>query len=380
MAQREQVFDTLRLSSKELTRIVEELESRANNVQAGVHRSSRRWAMQSQKVIVTLVGPGNQRMHFLVAPRNLSQGGMAFLSGNYLHVGSQCFMTLRSVEGKGVVIPAKVRRCQHLENRLHDVGVEFDQRIDPRNFMINTGGNHLFNTERVQVQDLCGTVLVVNSEPFEQRLIGHYFANSKIEVMFAGNAEQGAFMASMRPDMLFVDTTLPDRSGFDLVRDLRSAGNTCPIVMLSAESSEDMRKRAFDCGASEILFKPVPPELIHQAAAEYLVSAAEGRRVESDGVAEIVMVEGIGKQERTEYAQELHLVADSILAACDAGDAELIRSKLQMVKSSASGFGYPGVAQMASDTLLCLTRIDNLELARTEIDRFVRNLKTVNAA
>lgn len=380
MAGENQVFDTLRMSPKDIQRLVEDLERRTSEENPGAHRQTRRWRMRMQRVIVTLVGQMGQRLNLLVIPRNLSQGGMGFVCGNYLHVGSQCFITLRTLGGKGVVVPGIVRRCRYLEGRLHDVGVEFSERIDPRNFMIDTSGQHLFNAERVEISELKGTVLVVNGEPLEQRLLGHYFSESAIDVVFASTAAQAWQMMEIRPDMLFVDASLPDQCGFTFLAEIRERGFKNPVVMLSAENDQKLRAHAFDHGANEILFKPVPAELIHRAAAEYLIAAAEQRKLAESSMAKIEQAVGIGRQERTDYAKELRLVADSIAEALEAGDAKTVRTKILMLKASAPGFGFPAVAQMAETALVTMDQSRDQEAVQQEMHRLVRNLKTVNAA
>ncbi|MGP1346772.1 MAG: response regulator [Phycisphaerales bacterium] len=380
MDRSDQVFNTLRLSSRDIQRVLEDLERRSLNDQAGIHRESRRWIMRTQRVIVTVVREMNQRMHFVVAPRNLSRGGMAFLSGNYLHVGSKCFVTLRSFRGKGMVVPATVRRCQHLAGRLHDVGVEFDDRVDPQNFLIETNGQYMFNAEKVEVADLEGMVLVVSAEPFEQRLIGHYFSDSNIDLVFASSGEQAMQMLDLNPDLAFVDIDLPDQSGFEFVASARERGFTAPVLLLSAEESDKMRGIAFDEGANEILFKPVSPELMHRATAEYLLAAAEQRRAELSSVESVERATGIGKAERTDYAAELRNIAELIQKAYDAGDLDTIESKLKVMKSSAQGYGFPGVAKLAKSTLSAMGSAKNSEWMKREIRRLVRDLKTVNAA
>jgi CheY-like chemotaxis protein len=375
MRSNEQIFDTLRLSKKELQVVIAELEAQANATQAAGNRNARRWSMHNQKVIITLIGPLNQRVHYAVMPRNLSKGGMGFLSGNYLHIGSQCFVTLRSVTGRGIVIPAKIRRCRHLESRLHDVGVEFDHKIDPREFMIDTGGEYLFHSERVDITSLRGTVLVVNSETFECRLIQHYFSSSQLHLDFAHSTKEAFELAEAMPDMMFIDTALPDGPGLELVGELRIRGNFAPIVVLSAEHSEGLREKAYDCGASEMLFKPVPPELFYRAAAEFL--ASEQNRSGSGGKTAIV---NVSEQEQMEYLKELHDIADTLRSACQCGDAELIRGKLRMIKSCAGGFGFPEVADLAAEALGVVERVKHLAHAQSEVDRLARALKGLRAA
>jgi two-component system copper resistance phosphate regulon response regulator CusR len=57
-------------------------------------------------------------------------------------------------------------------------------------------------------------------------------------------------------DVLLLDVMLPGGSGFDLCRDLRAAGLTTPILMLTARDSVDDRVTGLDVGADDYLTKP----------------------------------------------------------------------------------------------------------------------------
>lgn len=57
-------------------------------------------------------------------------------------------------------------------------------------------------------------------------------------------------------DMALVDIGLPGRDGLELIRRLRAAGNSTPILMLTARGSMDDTVRGLDAGADDYLAKP----------------------------------------------------------------------------------------------------------------------------
>ncbi|MCB1761932.1 MAG: response regulator [Gammaproteobacteria bacterium] len=61
-------------------------------------------------------------------------------------------------------------------------------------------------------------------------------------------------------DLLLLDLNLPDMSGFDIVRKIRSAKNCLPILILSARDEIHDRVRALDYGADDYLIKPFDVE------------------------------------------------------------------------------------------------------------------------
>lgn len=55
---------------------------------------------------------------------------------------------------------------------------------------------------------------------------------------------------------VLVEAEMPGLNGFDLLRALRSAGNTIPVVLLTENTSNDFAERAQRSGAAAVLRKP----------------------------------------------------------------------------------------------------------------------------
>ncbi len=64
---------------------------------------------------------------------------------------------------------------------------------------------------------------------------------------------------------LILDIAMPGMTGFDLQRELKLRGHSIPIIFISAHNDEDVRRRAFQQGAVEFLFKPFSDTALLQA-------------------------------------------------------------------------------------------------------------------
>jgi DNA-binding response OmpR family regulator len=73
----------------------------------------------------------------------------------------------------------------------------------------------------------------------------------------AGTATEGAAVArEARPDMILLDVDLPDMDGREACRLMRKGGVTCPIVMLTAASTDADTILGLESGANGYLTKP----------------------------------------------------------------------------------------------------------------------------
>ncbi len=61
---------------------------------------------------------------------------------------------------------------------------------------------------------------------------------------------------NMQYDMLILDVTLPDGSGFDVCEKVRCQGSRIPIIFLTASDEEVNVIRGLDCGGDDYVTKP----------------------------------------------------------------------------------------------------------------------------
>jgi DNA-binding response OmpR family regulator len=96
----------------------------------------------------------------------------------------------------------------------------------------------------------------------EQRLldalaVAFRFRWPDADILTATDAETGLGLALARaPDLVVLDVGLPDRSGFDVLADLRRASDV-PVIMLTAARDEMDHVRGLELGADDYLAKPV---------------------------------------------------------------------------------------------------------------------------
>jgi two-component system KDP operon response regulator KdpE len=100
-------------------------------------------------------------------------------------------------------------------------------------------------------------ILVVDDEAQILRALQTSLRGAGYEVETADTAEHGLAAAAMRPpDAAIVDLLLPDRTGTELVRELRT-WSSAPVIVLSAVGEEREKIAALDAGADDYVTKPV---------------------------------------------------------------------------------------------------------------------------
>ena len=74
----------------------------------------------------------------------------------------------------------------------------------------------------------------------------------------------------LEPDAVLLDLSLPDRSGFEVVRDLRTAGLTTRILLVSMHNDRPTAEAALQTGADGYVSKDAPVTELRHALAEVL--------------------------------------------------------------------------------------------------------------
>ena len=101
-----------------------------------------------------------------------------------------------------------------------------------------------------------GLILVVDDEPQILRALTTNLRGAGYEVVRAATAEEALAAAAARlPDAVVLDLVLPDGSGVDVCRELRT-WSAVPIVILSAVGEEGQKVEALDAGADDYVTKP----------------------------------------------------------------------------------------------------------------------------
>jgi DNA-binding response OmpR family regulator len=115
------------------------------------------------------------------------------------------------------------------------------------------------------------TILVAEDDPDIAQLIGRYLLKAGWTPHITASGRDALIYAREHPpDLAILDIMLPEMSGLDLCRALRSDKTTAqlPIIMVTARAEETDRILGLDLGADDYLGKPFSPnELVARVRA-----------------------------------------------------------------------------------------------------------------
>ena len=106
------------------------------------------------------------------------------------------------------------------------------------------------------------TVLVVDDDPTQRRLLQAVLERDGYAVVHAAGGGEAIdrMLRGGGADMLLLDMVMPEMSGLECLAELRSAGVTTPVIVLTANGGIDTVVKAMQAGAQDFFVKPVGPE------------------------------------------------------------------------------------------------------------------------
>jgi signal transduction histidine kinase len=122
------------------------------------------------------------------------------------------------------------------------------------------------------------TILYVDDDEVARRAMQHLFRAARFKFVEAATGAEALLQAQKKPDLVLLDVHLPDMSGFEVCRRIKSEVATAgiPVLHLSPRYTSDDRPQQPDGVADGYLTKPVTPrELVAQVRALLRIRNAE---------------------------------------------------------------------------------------------------------
>ncbi|MCU0588802.1 MAG: response regulator [Syntrophobacteraceae bacterium] len=104
------------------------------------------------------------------------------------------------------------------------------------------------------------TVLVVEDNELNMKLIQHLLTVGKYQILKAGSAEEGIELArANRPSLILMDIQLPGMDGLDATRVIKSdpSMRKIPVVALTSFAMAGDEQKAMEAGCEGYITKPI---------------------------------------------------------------------------------------------------------------------------
>lgn len=118
-------LDTLKVSDAELESVIREVLCSS--------KGERRWVRRPtnlMRMTAVVHQPGGSIGRYTVRSYDLSEGGVGFFTGHYLHPSSRCQLGITAVDGEIIGVDGVIAHCSNIRGHIHLAGVKFDNPIE----------------------------------------------------------------------------------------------------------------------------------------------------------------------------------------------------------------------------------------------------------
>tara|TARA_R110002072_G_scaffold150953_5_gene299878 strand:+ start:5106 stop:6236 length:1131 start_codon:yes stop_codon:yes gene_type:complete len=341
MKKAQNLANTLRLGERELNKLLEQFDKDQESY-VNPDREYVRWSFRVGAVELTIQHGNGAKVTIPVATRNISRGGMSILHASFVHVNSPCEITLKLANGTSQTIQGKIVRCGHLEGRVHEVGIAFNEQISTKDLLGLDPLNEAYSLERVEPDRLHGSLLIVTPTDLDRDLILMFLEETNLALGTADSIESAVSRASKGCDIVLADYHMGEESGPDLIAALHEAGCDAPVILMTSDKSEPVMESIRASSASGILSKPLSKTRLYQALGEFLHSDGDGGPLYSTLETDNPAYQLVGK-----FLTDVPRMAINLEKALRENDGPACLQICRTLSGAASPLGFPTISELA---------------------------------
>ena len=198
-----------------------------------------------------------------------------------------------------------------------------------------------------------GVVAVVDDDADIRAFVSAVLERAGYSV-HADDGTEGAAerLAAARPLAVLLDLNLSDRTGAEILGEIRAQGelNTLPVLAFTAAVADADRRGALEAGFDGHVAKPVEPD---QLLARIDDAVAESRRRAAPPSTQLPTPADTTEDDfwgplRARFRSGLPARLEELGAALAAGDAEMAARHLHKLRGTAAGYGFAALAERAT--------------------------------
>lgn len=110
------------------------------------------------------------------------------------------------------------------------------------------------------------TLLIVDDILINREMLKFIFAE-QFQILEAEDGNQAVELLKENQDkivLIFLDLVMPEKSGLDVLDYMKKNGymDHIPVIVITGEATADAEERAYEYGASDIIYKPFEPKVV----------------------------------------------------------------------------------------------------------------------
>ena len=166
--------------------------------------------------------------------------------------------------------------------------------------------------------------------------------NFTVDAVFDGE-EALDYLAYSDYDIVLLDIMMPKKTGLDVLKEMRAAGNETPVLILTAKDSVEDRVKGLDMGADDYVTKPFAFEEL-LARIRVLLRKKAGRSTNQLTAGDLIL--DLNSRKVTRAGTDIKLSSKEFsLLECFLLNKDIVLSR-QKLETLVWGYDYSGASNM----------------------------------
>lgn len=357
--------NTLRIGIRELNALLNKIEE-IQPEKPNPNREFVRWNFRIVRADLTIEHTTGSKVVLPVATRNISRGGISVLHSSFVYPNSRCHVTAVLEDGRKLDMDGIVKRCNHIGGKVHELGIKFDDEISTKELLGLDPMQEAYSLESIDPVGLHGTILLVTGGELDQQLLIKLLEETSLTIAVADSSEIALKRAQKGCELILTDYNVGEETGADILMTLRAEGIDAPVLVMTSDSSDEIRDEMRMAGASGLITKPFSRDKLLQALAEFLLGDGDSGPLyttlnESEPAYEI-----LGK-----FLSDLPRMILTLEKSLRESDTETCTSICRSLASSATPLGFASIGALAADAEKALSRGTGVRDAAADVRQLI---------
>ncbi|MCA9279328.1 MAG: response regulator [Phycisphaeraceae bacterium] len=360
--------------------LMEMLGDRARSVPNKEKREHFRYPLPSIIEKAEIQHPGGSKVHAEVLVYNLSSGGIGFVYTGYLHRSTEITITLHTLRGELRELSGKVAWCALLTRQFHAVGMQCDEKSDPRDYIEpSIIAVHNVEDESARRKALRGRVLLVEDDKMEANLVKMLLSDTSLRVDVA--SDTGEALDCLRTesfDIVLADSVLHRDTRVDqYVPRMRDEGFTGPIVLFLQQRDNIDPNGSLPGACTDVVAKPLNQD-------ELIAVIERALRHSHDPTCSTDLIYSTMKDALkftswiAEYIEVVRKKAKLIEEALRSENVELAMDECSAICATGVSYGFEILSEAAQETITALKSSASCTESAAEIRKLLRVIKRLS--
>ena len=196
---------------------------------------------------------------------------------------------------------------------------------------------------------LSGQILIAEDTPELQLLERRILESMGLTVTTASNGQEAVELAEKQAfDLILMDMQMPVLDGIGATQALRAAGNSVPIVALTANVMQKHRDAFNEAGCDGFLGKPTDKQELRKLLKHHLSQPQQNSPVQTE------VEQEVDDELMAIFIKSTRQRKAAMAEALSTQEWQQIREIAHAIKGSATSFGYPQLSKIAESIQLMI--------------------------